>query len=283
MTSDAPFDYLAIGHISRDIVPPAIAPAGYTLGGTVAFSGRVAHALGCRTAVLTSVGPALDAAAALPDCTVAVVPAAASTAFENIYTPTGRRQIVHMVAAPLTVDDLPPTWRNIPIVHLGPITPQVDPQLVCAFPNSVIGLTPQGWMRAWDADGVVRPIALPHAALLLPRADAVIIGEEDLHAPDELERLRALSRLLVMTRSARGCTVFHAGAVYDVPAPVVVEVNPTGAGDIFATAFLVRLQRSGGDFLAAAAFANAIAAASVAAPTLAAKIRVINARMREYG
>jgi sugar/nucleoside kinase (ribokinase family) len=275
------FDYLTIGHISRDVVPHELSPTGYQVGGTVAFAGRIAHALGCRTAVLTSASADFPAQAAIPECEVRVIESAETTSFSNIYTPNGRVQIVHALASKITAQDVPEDWRNIPIVHLGPITPQIDPQLVCTFPNSLIGITPQGWMREWGEDGRVRPIPLQHADLLLPNADAVIIGEEDLVNADDLSMMRTLSKLLVVTRSARGCTLFFDDQAIDVPAPQTVERNPTGAGDTFATAFFYRLWRTAGDMVSSAEFANKIAAATVAQPDLPEKIMIVNQIMAE--
>ncbi len=280
---DATFDYLTIGHISRDIVPDDDgSPSGrYAVGGTVAFSAEMAYALGCRTAVLTSAAADIDVATAIPDATVAVVPAEQTTTFQNIYQPEQRIQYVHQVAAWLSADHLPSAWRSTPIVHLGPITPQVDPQLVTAFPDSVIGLTPQGWMRDWDSDGRVRPVGMRHADILLPAADAVVIGEEDLCDAAELENIRSRSKLLVMTRGARGCIIFSGDEQYEVPAPTVVEVNATGAGDIFATAFFVQLWRSQHNILDSAEFANKIASAAVTQPDLPAKVALVNKLMAE--
>lgn len=275
------FDYLTIGHVSRDVVPPELSPTGYQVGGTVAFSGRIATALGCRTAVLTSAATDFSVQDAIPDCTVSVVKSAETTSFSNIYTPNGRIQIVHALAGKVTPKDVPDSWRDTPIVHLGPITPQIDAELVCTFPNSLIGLTPQGWMREWGEDGRVRQIPLQHAELLLPNADAVIVGEEDFVDENELPRMRALSKLLVVTRSSRGCTLFFDDKVVDIPAPEIVEINATGAGDTFATAFFYRMWRTGGDVVSSAEFANKIAAATVAQPDLPEKIMVVNQIMVE--
>jgi sugar/nucleoside kinase (ribokinase family) len=266
-------DYLVIGHVSHDVV--ATDPLTVTPGGTVSFSSQTALALGCRTAVLTSAAADFDLHAALPGSDVVCVPAAETTTFSNIYTPSGRRQIVHALAGWLSAENLPASWASASIVHLGPITDRVDPQLVYAFPNSLIGITPQGWMRSLDAEGHVHPIPLAHADVLLPNADAVVISQEDYQGDAELAHMRRLSRILVVTRGYDGCTVFRGDDIFTVPAPHVAELNPTGAGDIFATAFFVQLQRSGGDIQQAAEFANLIASESVTQPDLAAKVRLI--------
>ncbi len=266
------FDYLTIGHVSQDVVSTTLDSSGFSVGGTVSFAAQVADALGCRAAVLTSAAPDFDAAAAIPDATVAVVDSAETTSFSNIYTESGRKQIVHSLADPISAEHIPQGWNSIPLVHLGPITPLIDPELIYQFPTSIIGITPQGWMRTWDDNGHIEQIPLLHRDILLPNADAVIIGEEDLTNPAELDLLRQKARLLVMTRSAAGCVVFEGENVYSVPAPKVKELNATGAGDIFATAFFIQLWRSKMNVLQSAEFANKIAAASVTQPDLAAKV-----------
>ena len=56
--------------------------------------------------------------------------------------------------------------------------------------------------------------------------------------------------------------MYHNGQVTHIPVKPEVEVDPTGAGDIFAAAFFIQY-REGGDFIKAAQFANACASLSV--------------------
>jgi sugar/nucleoside kinase (ribokinase family) len=75
----------------------------------------------------------------------------------------------------------------------------------------------------------------------------------------ELEGLDVAAGALVCeTHGAAGATV----AGVDVPAPAVQEVDPTGAGDTFAAAF-VAAYRAGADPVRAARQACALAARSV--------------------
>lgn len=260
-------DYLAIGHITHDLTPD-----GYTIGGTVAYSGRTAQALGAHTGVLTSAGPDCDLQEALPHIEVESVPAAATTTFENVYLPTGRRQYVHKVAAPLTAKAIPEAWKRTPIVHLGPVADEVDPAMLDSFTSGLVGMTPQGWLREWDADGHVAARLWPQARQVLPRAAAVVLSMEDLPDASVLEQFKQWSRLLVLTEGVKGCTVFISGEQRQFPAPNVVEVNPTGAGDIFAAAFFIRLFQTKGNPWEAAQFANDIASRSVEQPDLESKI-----------
>jgi sugar/nucleoside kinase (ribokinase family) len=191
-----------------------------------------------------------------------------TTTFENVYTSQGRRQMIHGVAATLTAEAIPAHWHPA-IVHLGPVARECDPALVDAFGDAFVGVTPQGWMRRWDQGGHVTRGPWDEAEAVLSRADAVVLSEEDVEGDEDLvTHYAARTRLLVLTRGAAGCTVYAAGQARSFPAPVVRAVDATGAGDIFAAAFFVRLERSG-DPWAAARLANCVAARSVPRPGLA--------------
>ncbi|HEY67521.1 MAG TPA: ribokinase [Thermoflexia bacterium] len=250
-------DYLVIGHVTRDLVDGA-----FTIGGTVSYAARTAQALGCRVGAITSASPDLDLSEVLDGVVITRFPATATTTFRNIYTADGRRQMLHGVAERLVPAMVPPNWRTT-IVHLGPVARECDPALTDVFGDAFIGLTPQGWMRRWDSAGHVNPCRWEMADELLARADAVVLSEEDVLRDESLvAQYAAQTRLLVVTRAAAGCTVYTAGQARHFPAPTVHEVDPTGAGDIFAAAFFVWLQRTG-DPWTAARFANCIAARSV--------------------
>lgn len=250
-------DYLAVGHVTRDL-----AGNGFVIGGTASYAARTARALGCRVGVVTSAAPDLDLSQALNGITIASIPAATTTTFENVYTSTGRHQVVHTVARMITPEVLPADWRGN-IVHLGPVAHECDPALAVAFTDAFLGLTPQGWMRCWDASGRVSRCRWEGAEELLARADAVVLSEEDVGGDMGLvAHYAAQTRLLVVTQGAAGCTVYTDGQSRHFPAPAAHEVDPTGSGDVFAAAFFVRLYREGDPWLAAR-FANCVAACSV--------------------
>ncbi|HEX6386890.1 MAG TPA: PfkB family carbohydrate kinase [Anaerolineae bacterium] len=270
-------DYLVIGHVSCDITP-----TGWLVGGTAAYSGRTAQALGCRTAVLTSTAVDYEGIQQLPGLTLRQIPAEATTTFENIYTPGGRQQIIHAVAERLTAEHVPSGWERSRIVQLAPIANEVAPEMIYLFSNSVLGLTPQGWLRRWDEKGRVYATDWSAAATILPLATAVILSQEDLLNDAMLEQYRQWARLLVLTQGNKGCTVFCGDEVRQVPAFHVEEVEPTGAGDIFAAAFLIRLHQTAGNPWEAARFANYVAAQSVTQLGLPAKIQKIEAEIENY-
>lgn len=251
-------DFLVVGHITKDLTS-----TGFTIGGTVTYAAATAQRLGLRAAIVTSADPDLDLTPALGDILVHRIPSPVTSTFENIYTGGHRIQYLRAVAAPLDCDAPPPGWDRSPIVLLGPLTQEVSPDLVDCFPTSLIGITPQGWMRAWDDTGRVHFTPWLSAVQVLRRADVLVFSEEDV-ARDEavIQDFARLAKLMVVTRGRRGADIYRNGRVSHFPAYTTREVDPTGAGDTFAAAFLIRLHETG-DPAQAAQFANAVASFSI--------------------
>ena len=258
-----PIDYLVVGHITQDL-----SPDGPRLGGTVAYAGLTARALGLRVGIVTSWGEEMPLGP-LAQIPLANLQVNQSTTFENLKTPEGRVQVIHSVASPLDLHLIPETWRSAPIVHLGPVAQEVEPGLVRYFPASLIGLTPQGWLRSWSEEGAVYPSEWPEAAFLLSQAGAVVISLEDVEGDEaRIEEMATYCRVLAVTEAAEGARLYWNGDVRRFRGPVRIEVDATGAGDIFAAAFFTRLH-STRDPWEAARFATNLASFSVTRAGLA--------------
>jgi len=268
-----------VGHVARDIVPANVASisasrdaaAPVTMpGGTALYAALTARRLGVDTGVITSALAGFDNAL-LEGARVHVVAAEQDTIFENCYGPDGRVQFLHGRARPLGPDDVPPAWRAARIVHLGPIADEVDPAIATLFPRALRAATPQGWARRWGEDHRVHTLPHERVAARLVDLDAVILSEEDVAAgfspghetPDAVVDLyRARTPIVVLTRGARGATIYAGKGTLHIPACPAREVDPTGAGDVFAAAFLIRYAAEK-DLLGAARFAAATAALAV--------------------
>ena len=252
-----PVDYLLIGNMTADL----LADGSYIAGGTVSYAAPVAQAFGLRVGIVTRTRPEEPLLDTLrPYAALHVVDSAETTIFENIYTPQGRIQYVRGVADDITPAEIPQAWQGALMVHLAPIAREAaHVGILDLFPQATILFTPQGWLRQWDAQGLISPVAWRHSWAPLRGADAVILSPEDLGGDaDALAEWRAHARLLVLTLGRRGAIVYDGDHERRVPAYDVVEVDPTGAGDVFAAAFLVRLDECG-DPVEAARFANCAA------------------------
>ena len=268
-----PIDFLSIGHITHDRTPD-----GFRLGGTVSYAAVTARRLEHRPGILTRASreglrivpdaDGVERVAASPDGTldgvaIHLLPSSVSTTFTNIYHGIERTQVIEALADPILPADLPPAWAAVPAVLLGPIAREVPPAWARVFPNALVGITPQGWMRRWDARGHVSPTPWENMAEFLTHADVVILSREDVGGDDVfLADLACRAKLLVVTDGWHGATVYRCGERFPIAPRSTAQVDPTGAGDVFATAFLLRMAETG-DPLVAARFANIVASMSV--------------------
>lgn len=252
-------DYLLIGHFTADLWPD-----GRTLGGTVGYAARTAHAFGINVAALTSAAnsePLLDEMRLYAE--VVSLPADATTTFENIYEPGGRKQYVRGVAAQINPSDIPAAWLKAPLVHLAPIAGEGDTQIAHVFKDSMVLLTLQGWLRNIGADGLVSFKRWMDADTL--RAiDIMVYSEEDIVQAPELEQafIDNVEHLFI-TRAERGGTYYHNGEPFEYSTPQVELVQPTGAGDVFAAALLASLPQLDYNMLAAVRVAARLGATAV--------------------
>lgn len=257
-----PVDYLIIGHLTVDQTPQ-----GPRLGGTALYAGLMGRALGLRVGMVTSWAEEISLSP-LGEIPIASYPTEHSTTFRNEYTSQGREQTILQVASALDLYQVPDAWRSASIVHLAPVAQEVEPTMVRGFPAALVGVTPQGWMRAWDQAGRVQVAEWPEADFVLSRCGAAVLSVEDVgHDEDRIEEIAASCRVLAVTEAAQGARLYWNGDVRRFRPPQVHEVDPTGAGDIFAAAFFSRLYVTR-DPWEATRFATYLSAMSVTRPGL---------------
>lgn len=226
-----------IGHVTSDIQSDGSGK----LGGTASYSGLTAQRLGHQVGLVSSFGEDADLSALSPIQVDNAKPGQ-TTLFRNITTPTGRQQYCYKRGSILSAKDVPTAWQHAPIVHLGPVIDEIDPDLFDAFPDSLLCCTPQGMLRHLDNDGRVTFQDLPNKGKLLPKTNAVVLSFEDLQSDEELiDEYASLCKLLVVTQNKDGARVYWKDEVHNFSAPVKESVDDTGAGDIFAACFFHQL------------------------------------------
>lgn len=252
----APIDLLAIGHVTRDRLE-----AGFTTGGTVTYGALASRALGKVPAIVTSAGP--DLLSPLPDVDTHVVAALTSTAFRNDYGSGGRTQHIEGVAKSLSPSDVPTEWQRARSVLLGPLVGEIDSALARFFPNSLVVACVQGWLRHWDSTGLVIPRGWSGLDIL-PYIDAVVVSIDDIVDDEQISQWSEIVPVLVVTQGSKGARLHAKGRWHTIPAFAAQEVDPTGAGDVFAAAFALMLLETG-DTVRAATFASCVASFAVEA------------------
>ncbi|HEX5369510.1 MAG TPA: PfkB family carbohydrate kinase, partial [Dehalococcoidia bacterium] len=247
-------DILIAGHIVKDLVSD-----GWRAGGGALYASAQARALGLSTAVVTACGPDIEPTAELHGVEWHVAPSASTTTFENTYRDSVRTQRLGERGRELTLDDIPAAWLDAPIVLLTPVFHDVAPELPGKLigPGRLVGLGAQGWLRRLDGDRVLPGTFEPRPGWL--HGNVVFVSEEDVSDAEAVAAWRQQVPVVVLTLGRRGCIVWDDGGRHETPALYSQEVDPTGAGDVFAAAFLVRYHEIH-DAVAAARFAAAAAA-----------------------
>jgi sugar/nucleoside kinase (ribokinase family) len=239
-----------VGHVTWDR-----RDGGQVLGGSASYAALTARKLGWDVGVLTSAGPDFEPERDLPGFATFVSPSPATTRFVNEYDPDGtRHQIMTSRAEPLDLAVLPDEWRDPDVLFLAPVAGEVPGRAALSFSAEVVGAGAQGWLRACDAQGKVAPCAWADPEADLAGVHLLFLSQHDL--PDARGAVPGLLRFVPMvavTRGWEGLTLFTRETAQDVAALPRPEVDPTGAGDVFAAACLLRYQETG-DPLEAAAF-----------------------------
>jgi len=239
-----------VGHVTWDRRDGA-----QVLGGSASYAAFTACKLGWDVGVLTAAGPDFEPARDLPGVATFVGRSSATTRFVNQYDADGtRHQVMTARAEPVDLTVLPDEWRDPDVLFLAPVAGEVPGRSALAFSAEVVGAGAQGWLRATDVEGRVAPCEWVDPQADLAGVHLLFLSQHDL--PDARGAVPGLMRyvpMIAVTRGWEGLTLFTRQAAHDVAALPRPEVDPTGAGDVFATACLLRYQETG-DPLEAAAF-----------------------------
>ena len=277
-------EFVAIGHVTLDHFGEVTRP-----GGAALYAAITAHRLGLSAAILTSHAVEFPLDALPTPIEIVGLEAPATTAFEHREARGGRALRVLGAARSLAAGDLPVDWRPAPLVLLAPVLQEVDPMLAAAFPDAAVGAEVQGWLRAVDRAGAVSPTHWKAPAATLGRLLVIFAsGHDVLGQESQVTEWVQRVPLAVVTAGAAGAILYVNGDRYEVRPRKTREVDPTGAGDVFAATFLIHYDRTG-DAWEAAEAATCAASLSVEgegwstvpdAATLAAALEAYRARVR---
>jgi 1D-myo-inositol 3-kinase len=250
---------LAVGHVTWDRLQGK-----RVLGGSATYAALAARKLGWEAAALTAAGPDFEPGRDLEGVEVFNGPASATTQFVNTYEPDGtRRQVLTARASDVSLEHVPDGWRGPDALLLGAVAGEIHGSAALAFEAGVVGANAQGWLRGFDDQGRVHPTEWADPAANLAGVHILFLSEHDLpEAGRRVRELLAYVPIVALTRGWQGLSLHTRDSVEDIPSLPREEVDPTGAGDVFASAFLVRYHETG-ELVQAAAFAACAASCVV--------------------
>ncbi len=234
-------EFVAVGHVTHDLYGEA-----HVAGGCAYYGARTAAALGARTGLVSVVGSDFLCDAALQGLEPALQRLGNTTIFINTYRDDGMRvQRVRAQAGAVSPALLPVGWEHPDVMFMAPVMGELD---LAAWRRAVtprvLGIGVQGWIKGANADGAVVPRRWEVEQELLRTVDAACISEDDYaQQPDLLERLLSAVPVVAFTHGKAGCEVFVRGKSTRVGTYPTAERDPTGAGDVFSSAFFLALGR----------------------------------------
>ena len=251
-------EFISIGHVTYDIYPGE-----RLIGGSAVYSSLTACKLGLSTGIITSRGLDFSCDSLLKGINIAGSVSPHTTTFYNSYHHGKRKQIINEIANSIKKAQVPPGWNKAKIVHICPVVDEVDQEIFTLFKDSLVCLTPQGLMRRWDERGQVYPKRWIPIFEVSSRVDVLIFSEEDIATfPEVLEECKSLINIVILTRGAEGSILYWRGKEFIFSAFKTEEKDPTGAGDVFAAAFLVKYYQTD-DPIESSRFANCVASFAV--------------------
>ncbi len=266
---------VAIGHVVEDTAKPE-----NVIGGGVSYAGIAARNLGYEVGVVTKVPEGhrfLDTLAG-HGIQVLTLPTEHDgiTTFTNAYGPQGeRRQVLLDRQEDIAVGDLKavPSGNFQDAVFLvTPVIDEVDPRIIPYLSRyGMVVVTPQGYFRDTKDDGTVFQKEWRGLEGHLSAASITVLSEEDIAIggvidEDVLAKIRKASPITVLTKGRQGAAIFHGNNVKIINAfPLAEEENRdfTGAGDVFAAAFVAKYLKTQ-DIVAAGVFAAYFSAVKIA-------------------
>ena len=239
MTPMSALDFVAIGHVTLDRFGDEVRP-----GGAALYAAVTADRLGLSAGILTSHADDFPLELIPSRIEVVSVPAPATTVFEHHVTDDEREMRVLSAAAPLGEADMPEDWRDAGLVLLAPVINEVDARLAAAFGDASVAAEAQGWLRGLGRDGVVRTVRWETATQALRSLQALFLSASDVRGQESAmtEWVQRVP-IAVVTAGRDGALLYVNGERYELRARPALEVDPTGAGDVFAATFLARYRR----------------------------------------
>lgn len=248
-----------LGNLSRDLVPGGPARA----GGGALHGARALQRLRVPARVVTRCAVD-DRDLLLPPLVrlgtpVRFVPGTSTAAFSYSYD--GERRAMSM-------DALGDTWLAGDVPELRARWVHVAPLSRAEWPAETLALLARRFRVSLDGQGLVRPARIGPLELdddfdrdILRSVWVLKLADEEAEVIGDVHALGV--REVVVTHGSRGSTVHWAGTSELVPARAV-DADPTGAGDAFATAYIVG-RNAGFNPVGAARRATAVVASLLAA------------------
>jgi len=221
---------------------------GIQLGGAVAYAASVIDSMGYRARILTIGNSKLDLGV-LKKHELHVIPDKKVLTFEiNSKNEERELKLLQKPSKRITLDDLPKSWRNTNTLIMAPLIEddiEISPFLEFANNISNVSLLTQGLQRRGDYKIIYSNISHFNSLLqYFSRSFSIFRSDEEAKfwSKEQVNQTLATGARIITTLGKQGAMVHRSDKIIKIqPVPTNLELDSTGAGDIFATAFTLSL------------------------------------------
>ncbi len=227
---------IVIGHITLDEYNGQLIP-----GGSAYYCSQTYIALGAQVRLISTVGDDFQFDEVFDGMDINVKRKGKTTHFKNTYKENlFREQISLAQAEPIVPDVIPESFLECDILHLVPVLGEIDiKQWVSFIKAKYVAIGLQGWVRTINSSKIVHPKMCDITDSDFKSVDIVCLSDQDIHHQQELlDRMIKLVRVVTVTHGRDGYTIYKDGGKQSYGAYRTIEIDPTGAGDVFATGFV---------------------------------------------
>ncbi len=236
-------DLVVIGYLLHDILDVE-GKVKHCLGGPAAYTSLAAARLGLRTGIVSKAGPDFKYVDRLKQIDLSgVARQELTTVFYNTYKNGERTQRVENIGEKIQPEDIPKPYLRAKAVHLGPVFNEISLEAIRFLrqnSKALITLDPQGFFRG-EENSIIFPKEMDYS--ILDFVDVIKVSEKDCPEKD-LQTMEEKCKIVILTRSKHGSTVFFDGKKADIPFFKTRVVDETGAGDVYMAGFIKKFLKS---------------------------------------
>ena len=232
---------LVVGHYCHDTLLLSDQTRSETLGGSAAYISAVWSSLGFPFQVVSKVGEDFKYLSRVAQ-PAQVVTGTKTTHFIGDFTRGERVESLLSFCEPIYPRDIPEHGQlevGVAAGLFGEVLPET--LLKLASHSKWVLCDLQGLIRTADSNGRVVLQSLQNTAYFrdLEKISFLKASRKEAECMN-IDEVRKRSRILI-TEGKEGCTLYDSDRVTHVPAFVVEEIDPTGAGDCFLAGFAAGL------------------------------------------
>ncbi len=254
-------DILTIGNVTEDI--NKINNKVYkSIGGTSFYAYKVAEKLGYDLRIITEVSNSFDLSKKIDLNRIISQKTQLHTIFENSYKNGERNQKILNPSGKIILENLLHKLKKIEpkIVFYCPIFDELDPNFFNFFNKSIKICNLQGFMRKECDQSIIPKKKLPNIKFEI--FDAVMLSEIDTNFENAM-KISEYSRIVCYTMGKKGVKIITNNEVKLFETIDVIDVDETGAGDVWSASFIIFYYLMKKDLNESAVLSNISASLSV--------------------